>query len=99
MTPHPNCQATSHLNVKVRREHGLLVVIGSADDTELRRRVSVVLPVQTHPSWPSEWIMRSTAERVAARLYEAYRVEAGTNCECAYLAIRDAAEEAKCNPT
>lgn len=97
--PHPNCQATSHLNVKVRREHGLLVVIGSADDSELRRRVSVVLPVQNHPSWPSERMMRSTADRVAVRLYDAYRFKADPNCECAYLAIRDAAKETKCNPT
>jgi hypothetical protein len=93
--PHPNCQATSHLSVKVRREHGLLVVLGNADDSEQRRRVSVVLPVQNHPSWPSERMMRSAAERVAVRLYEAYRAKADPNCECAYLAIRDAAKEAK----
>ena len=99
MTPHPNCKADDHLSVKVRREKGLLVVIGNADDSELRRRVSVVLPVQNNPSWPTEHIMRSTAERVAVRLYEAYRAKADPNCECAYLAIRDAAKEAKCNQT
>lgn len=97
--PHPDCQSDNHLSVKVRREKGLLVVIGNADDTELRRRVAVVLPVQNNPSWPSERMMRATAGRVATRLYEAYRAKADPNCKCAYLAIRDAAKEAKCNQT
>jgi hypothetical protein len=97
--PHPNCQARRHAHAEARRRYNLLVVVGEAeqdaDSESFRRSVSVVLPVQNHPSWPSEHIMRSTAERVAVRLYDAYRFKADPNCECAYLAIRDAAEEAK----